>query len=73
MVKEHECWGLVQSKATVRLDVLGGLEAAPAASHPLYLLNLFTFLILALDTKVHPSLIAAVRRLIRENFGVPLA
>jgi hypothetical protein len=34
--------GLVQSKATVSLEVLGGLEAAPAARHPLYLLDVFT-------------------------------
>jgi short-subunit dehydrogenase involved in D-alanine esterification of teichoic acids len=27
---------LAESKATVSLDVLGGLEAAPAARHPLY-------------------------------------
>jgi hypothetical protein len=43
------------------------------ASHPLYLLDMFTVLIPALGTKVHPSLIAAVRCLIEENFGVVLA
>jgi hypothetical protein len=45
----------------------------PAARHPLYPLDMFTVIIPALDTKAHPSLIAAVRCLVGENFGVVLA
>ncbi len=61
--------GLVQSKATVSLDVLGGLEAAPTARHPLYDLYRLAILVLGYVAYVDEALIAAVGCLLGENFG----
>jgi hypothetical protein len=52
--------GLVKSKATVRLEVLGGLEAAPAARHSFYDLYRFAVLVLGYLSYVDEALMAAV-------------
>jgi hypothetical protein len=51
------------------LEILGKVGAALAARHALYDLLWLAAFVLAFEAKIYPTLIAAVRCLVGENFG----